>query len=98
MGEVLEYPNRVVGTEYRHGAGKANLLGFDRRRRQHNRRGRHHEVGPVVFADGEDVQPELVGQFNFFHQVHHPLVRADELSGRGVGCVFDEGADSYFHN
>ena len=36
---------------------------------EHDCRRRHGEVGPVVLADTEDVEPELVGELDLLHEV-----------------------------
>ena len=45
-------------------------------RGQHDGRRRHREVGPVVLADAEDVEPELVGQLDLLEQVRAAAARA----------------------
>ena len=47
-----------------------------RRRAEHDRRRRDDEVGPVVLADAEDVEPDLVGQLDLLEQVAQPLLLA----------------------
>ena len=44
------------------------------RRGEHDRRRRDGEVGPVVLADAEDVEPDLVGQLDLLEQVAQPLL------------------------
>ena len=41
--------------------------------REHDGRRRDGEVGPVVLADAEDVEPDLVGQLDLLEQVAQPL-------------------------
>ena len=50
-------------------------FGARRRRGEHDRRRRDGEVGPVVLADAEDVEPDLVGQLDLLEQVAQPLLR-----------------------
>ena len=47
--------------------------------------------GPVVLADREHVQPDLLGELGLLQQIAHPLLRAD------AGAEVGEGGDSEFH-
>ena len=58
---------------------------------EHDGRRGDEEVGAVVLADREHVEPELVGQLGLLEQVAHPLLGAD--TGRKVR----EGGKSEFH-
>ena len=60
--ELLEDAHRVVGAEHRDGAGEADPLGDRRARAEHDGRRGDRVVGPVVLADREHVEPELVGE------------------------------------
>ena len=50
------------------------------------------EVRAVVLADGEHVEPELVGEDGLLEQVAHPLLGAD------AGAEVGEGCESEFHS
>ena len=52
---------------------------------EHDRRRRDGEVGPVVLADAEDVEPDLVGELDLLDQVAQPLRGADRLPAGGSG-------------
>ena len=52
---------------------------------QHDRRRRDREVRPVVLADAEDVEPDLVGEHDLLDEVAQPLRGADRPAGRGSG-------------
>ena len=54
------------------------------------------EVRPVVLADGEYVQTQLVGQARLLQQVAHPLLRCDAAAqiGKGGKSQFKAHADS----
>ena len=54
-------------------------------RRQRHRRGRRGIVRPVVFAEPEHVEPDLVGERDLLDQVAQPLARADRVRGRASG-------------
>ncbi len=73
LGELLEDAHRVGRAEDGDGARKPDALGLDGGRTQHDRGGGHEEVGPVVLADAEHVEPELVGELDLLHQLIHPL-------------------------
>jgi hypothetical protein len=45
----------------------------------------------MVLADAEDIEADLVGEFDFLHQVTHAL-----LPGQ-VRRAFDKGVDAQFH-
>ena len=92
LGELLENPHRVVRAQDRHRAGETDALGPGRDRRQdHGGRG-DEKVGPVVLADGEQVEPELIGQLGLLEELAHPLLRA------GAGAQVREGGESEFHS
>ena len=89
--ELLEDADRVVGAEHADGAREPDVLRPHRRRGEHGRRRRDGEVGPVVLADAEDVEPDLVGQLDLLDQVPQPLLRAD------FRRQLREGVDPEFH-
>ena len=49
---------------------------------EHDRRRGDGEVGPVVLADAEDVEPDLVGELDLLEQVAQPLLGADLVRGQ----------------
>jgi hypothetical protein len=51
----------------------------------------------VVLADGEDVEPELIGQLDLLHQVAHPLLGTDAAVGRRIGLELGERVDADLH-
>ena len=66
-------------------------LGARGDRAQHHGRRGDEEVGAVVLADREHVEPELVGELGLLEQLAHPLLGGD--ARREVG----EGGESEFH-
>ena len=68
-----------------------DALGPRRRRRQHDGGRRDGEVGAVVLADAEDVEPDLVGELDLLDQVAEPLARA------GPGGEIAEAREAEFH-
>ena len=47
------------------------------RRAEHDRRRRHGEVGPVVLAEPEDVEPDLIRELDLLDQVRAAAPRAE---------------------
>ena len=78
--ELLEDAHGVVGAQHGDRAREADPLGLRGGRREHDGGGGDGEVGPVVLADPEDVEPQLVGQPDLLHQVAQPLPRPDGRS------------------
>ena len=52
----------------------------------------------MVFADGVDVETDLVGEHDFLEQIAHPLLLADEMAGVRIGEAVAEGGDAQFHH
>ena len=73
--ELLEDADRVVRAEHADGARQPDPLRARGGRREHDRRRRDGEVGPVVLADAEDVEADLVGELDLLDQVAQPLRR-----------------------
>ena len=74
--EVLEDAHRVVGAEDGDGARQPDPLRARGGRGEHDGRRRDGEVGPVVLADAEDVEADLVGELDLLDQVAQALLRA----------------------
>ena len=64
---------------------------------EHHRRGGDGEVGPVVLADAEHVQADLVGELDLLQEVGQPLLGAGRAAGRRVPQDVAEGVDAQFH-
>src|SRR5690606_42113566 len=60
------------------GAAQADAAGAGGGRGQHHRRGRGDVIRPVVLAQPEHVEADLVGQLDRLQQVARPLFGADE--------------------
>ena len=95
--EVLEHAHRVVRAEHRDGARQADPLRARRRGGEHDRRRRDGEVGTVVLADAEDVEPDLVGELDLLDQVAQPLLGADVGPTSTSEVELREGVDAEFH-
>ena len=55
-----------------------------RRRGEHDRRRGDDEVRPVVLADAEDVEPDLVGELDLLEQVAHRCPAVPDVSSPNV--------------
>ena len=55
-----------------------------RRRREDDGRRRDHVVRTVVFADAEDIEADLVGELDLFHQVAHALLAPERCGLRST--------------
>ena len=71
--EVLEDAHRVVGAEHGDRARQPDALRALGGGAEHDGGRRDGEVGPVVLADAEDVEPDLVGELDLLDQVAQPL-------------------------
>ena len=94
--EALEHPDRVVGGQDRHRRAEPDPLGAPGDRRQHHFRRRHGEIRPMVLADTEGIDAELVGQHAFFDHIADDLgvrarlaIRADGDVAKGVQSEFE---------
>ncbi len=96
--KLLEDPHRIVGAEHRDRAREPDPLRLRGGRREYDGGRGDGEVGPVVLADPEHVETQLVGQPELLHQVAQALLRPDgrsdvregdesELHGKDNACV-----------
>ena len=93
-GEGLEDTHRVVRAQHRDGAREPDALGALTGRSQGDGRRRHREVGPMVFADPEHLQADLVRQLDLLDQVAQPPGCGDGAAARRVGRKLREGVDA----
>ena len=96
--KALENAHGIIGGKHRDGAGQAYGLGARGGSRQHDVRRRDQIVGPVVFAQAEDVETDLIGQFDLLDEIADPLDRIEPHAGRRVGHIVAEGVDAEFHS
>jgi hypothetical protein len=89
--ELLEDADGIVGAQHRHGTGQADPLGARGGAREDDGGRRHREVGAVMLADAEDVEPDLVGQLDLLQQV------ADAVPRRAGGQLA-ERVDADLHH
>ena len=94
---LLIDPHRIVGGQHRHRARQPDGLGALGRGRQQHRRRRGQEIRPVMLADAEHLEADLVGQLDLLHEIAQPLRRARDPPGGRVRRVLDEGIDADFH-
>ncbi len=81
----------VLRAEDGHGAREPDPLGPGGDRRQHDGRCGDEKVRPVVLADREHVEADLIGQLGLLEQLAHALLR------RYAGGEVGEGGESEFH-
>ena len=90
-GEVLKDADRVVGRQDRDRARQPDALGAHGGRAQHDGGRRNEEVGPVVLAEPEDAEADLVSELCLLDQVAHALFR------RNRRVQVRKGVDADFH-
>src|SRR2546428_12054507 len=95
--EVLEYTNRVVRAEHGDGARQADVFGARGGSGKDDRRRGHDELGAVMLADPEDVEPDLIGELDLLEESADPLRRADRSTGPRVGRSLAEAVDAELH-
>jgi len=96
-GEFLKDANGIGGREHGDGGGEANLP-CARGGSGEDDGGRGvKELSAVMFADAEDVEADLVGQFNLFEEIAQALGGRDGDAGFRVlnGCC--EAVDANLH-
>ena len=95
--ELLEDADGVVRAEHRHGARQPDATRARRDGREGDRGCRDGEVGPVMLADPEDVEPDLVGERGLLDQIPEPLLGRDRPARAWVGGELREGVEAEFH-
>jgi hypothetical protein len=96
--EFLEDADRIGGAENGDGAGEADILGTRGSRGQDHCRGGVEEFGAVMFADAENVEADLVGEFDLFQQMLHPLDGAKREACGRIGDSGGEAVDADLHH
>ena len=98
--EALEHAHRIVGAQHGDGGAEPDAAGARRDRREHDLGGGDGEVGAVVLADAEGVEPELVGQHGLLDDVtQHAGLRlqtGDRIEGDVTEGVEPEGERGHF--
>lgn len=94
--ELLENAHRIVRAEHGDSAGEFDGVGCLRHRGQHHSGRRDSEVRPMMLADSEDVQPDLVGNGRLFHQMSKVDTGIHRLAGFGVWSELAEMVDAEF--
>ncbi len=96
-GELLKHAHGVVRAEHADGAREPEPRRPLGDGGQRHRRCRDGEVGAVVLADPEDVQPDLVGERRLLDQVAQALRGRDRPPRGRVGRELREGVETEFH-
>src|SRR5450755_3928619 len=73
------------------------MAGSGRRRRQDDGGGGVEKLAPVVFADSEDVETDLVGVFDLLEQIAHAGDRAEGDTCSGVWKYRCEAVNADLH-
>jgi hypothetical protein len=95
--ERLPDTDRVVRAEGGDGAREPDALRAGGRGAEHDRRRGHGEVRPVMLADAEDVEADLIGEPHLLEQVAQALLRADGAPRRRVGRDLTERVEAELH-
>ena len=95
--ELLEHAHRIVRAEHADGARQPDMLRPLGHRCEGDRRGRDGEIRPMVLADAEDVEPDLVGKRCLLDQVAQALRGRDRAARCRVGGELREGVETEFH-
>jgi hypothetical protein len=95
--KALEHPDRIVGAQHGYGAREADPFRALGGGRQHDGRGGDHIVGPVMFAEAEHVQADLIGQLDLLDEIAQALRRGDPIFGDSIFRQLAEGIDTKFH-
>ena len=90
-GEALEHPDRIVRTQHGHCRAEADVLGSRRDRRQHGLGGRDRKVGPVVLAEPDEIDAELIGQHRLVDDIADHLGVRKRRAGGILGDVAELG-------
>jgi len=94
--ELLEDADRIVGAEHTHRTGEPDPPRAHRRGGEDDRGRGRHIVYPVVLADPEDIEPDLVGERDLFEEVRQPVLRGDHRPVGEWGRL-GEGIDADLH-
>src|SRR5439155_22163626 len=78
--EVGIYAHRVLRAQHRDGSAETDAFGSAGDRRQHHVSGRVHEVGSVVLADVERIDPHRIGQYSLLDVIAHHDIRMEALT------------------
>ena len=96
-GELLEDADGVGGAEDGDGAGEADAFGAGGGGGEDDGGGGVEVLGAVMLADAEDVEADLVGEFDLFEQVAEAVGGAGGEAGGGIGDGCGEAVDADLH-
>jgi hypothetical protein len=97
-GEFLEDADRIGGAENGDGTRKANVFGTRGSRGQDHCRSGVEELGAVMFANAENVEADLVREFDLFQQMLHALDRAERKAGSRIRDGCGKAVDADLHH
>src|SRR5216683_424089 len=96
-GELLEDSNRIGCAEDGYGTRKSDVFRSRGSRAQNYGGRRIEELGPMMFADAKNIQPDLVGELDLFQKILHPLNRAEIKSGCRIRDDCPKAVDTDLH-
>ncbi len=85
-GEILEYANRVGRAQDCHCAGESYAARSCRGSGENDGRSGVEKILAVMFADSEDIEPNLIGVLDLLDQVAQTLCRTELPAGLSVRC------------
>jgi hypothetical protein len=96
-GKLLVDPHRIVRAQHRHCRAQADGLGALGGGGQHDGGRGAEKIRPVMLADAEHFEADLIGELDLVHQIAEPLRRRQRLSGGRVRRVLDKRVDADLH-
>jgi hypothetical protein len=92
--------DRIIRAKHCHRRAQANSFGAPRDRGQQDLGGRYREIGPVVFADAEKVDTQIVGKNRLVDDVANDLRMRQWIaimSGRDITKSIKSKLKTYRH-
>ncbi len=96
-GEFLEDADGIGGAEHGDGAGEADIFRARRGGGENDRRRGVEKFGAVMLADAEDVEADLIGEFDLVEQAAQALRGRECFAGDRVGDRCGEAVDANLH-
>ena len=96
-GEFLEDAHGIGGAQNGDGAGEADFFGARSGRGENDGGSGVEKLFAMMLADAEDVEADLVGEFDFFEQMLETVDRLEFQAGGRVGDGRCETVDADFH-
>ena len=97
VAKFLKDADGVSGAKNCDGAGEADIGGAGGGRGEDDDGGGVEVLEAVVFAEAEDVEADLVGEFDLFEEVSHPFLSGNGMARDGVWNQCCEAIDANLH-